>query len=83
MIYLPMWILLSTAVLGGLFQLLRAKDASGKAVALDVLTTLTTGILLVLSFVLQSSFLLDIAVIYAVLSFAALIVVARYLEGGL
>jgi len=37
----------------------------------------------ILSLVFDSSFLLDIALVYAILSFAAVLLVARYLEGGL
>lgn len=67
----------------GTIKLIASGQASWKAVVLDVLTTLTTGVLVLLSFVLDSSMLLDIALVYAILSFAAVMVVARYLERGL
>ncbi len=64
-------------------KLIVSRKASWKAVVLDVLTTLTTGVLVILSFVLDSAWLLDIALVYAILSFAAVMVVARYLERGM
>lgn len=77
------FVILGAAAVTGTIQLIAAKRASWKAVVLDVLTTLTTGVLVLLSFVLDSGLLLDIALIYAILSFAAVMVVARYLEGGI
>jgi multicomponent Na+:H+ antiporter subunit F len=57
--------------------------ASRKTVALDVLTTIVTGALVIAAVASPSAFLLDIALVYAILSFAAVLVVARYLEGGI
>jgi multisubunit Na+/H+ antiporter MnhF subunit len=57
--------------------------ASRKTVALDVLTTIVTGALVITAVALPSAFLLDIALVYAILSFAAVLVVARYLERGI
>ena len=54
-----------------------------KMVALDVITTLITGLLLITSLLLKQSFILDIAIVYAILSFGAVMVVARYREGGI
>ncbi len=60
--------------------LISNRKMSRKAAALDVFTTLTAAALLVLAWVSDSAFLLDIAVVYAVLSFAAVLLVGRYLE---
>ena len=59
------------------------RATSRKVVVLDVLTTMVTGGLVVAAIVSGSSFVLDIALVYAILSFAAVLVVARYLEGGI
>jgi multicomponent Na+:H+ antiporter subunit F len=60
--------------------LIRSRKTSRKAVVLDVFTTLIAAALLVLAWASDSAFLLDIAVVYAVLSFAAVLLVGRYLE---
>ncbi len=70
-------------VIVGTIALIRTRVTMEKMVALDVLTTLTTGILLIVSLVLEQSFILDIAIVYAILSFGAVMVVARYREGGI
>ena len=67
----------------GTIALIRTRAAMEKMVALDVLTTLTTGLLLIVSLVFKQSFILDIAIVYAILSFGAVMVVARYREGGI
>ncbi|HEB10359.1 hypothetical protein LCGC14_2726730 [marine sediment metagenome] len=83
MIEIIVFLILGAAALLALYKLVTFKEASKKVLVLDVLTTLITGVLVVLSLVFDSSFLLDIALVYAILSFAAVLVVARYLEGGL
>jgi multicomponent Na+:H+ antiporter subunit F len=75
--------ILGLAAVLGIVKLITAKETSWKAVVLDVLTTLSAAVLLLLAFVLESDFLMDIALVYAVLSFAAVLVVARYMERGL
>jgi multicomponent Na+:H+ antiporter subunit F len=75
--------LLAVAGLLAVIRLIFVRGASSKAVVLDVLTTVLTGTLVLLSLVTGSSFLLDVAMIYAVLSFAAVLLVARYLERSL
>ncbi len=83
MIEIIVFLILAAAALLALYKLVTFKEASKKVLVLDVLTTLITGVLVVLSLVFDSAFLLDIALVYAILSFAAVLVVARYLEGGL
>ena len=75
--------LLAVAGLLAVIRLIFVRGASSKAVVLDVLTTVLTGSLVLLSLVTGSSFLLDVAMIYAVLSFAAVLLVARFLERSL
>jgi multicomponent Na+:H+ antiporter subunit F len=75
--------LLVLGALVGLAALFRVRLAVEKMVVLDVMTTLITGLLLLLSLVFQKSFILDIALVYAILSFGAVMVVARYREGGI
>lgn len=75
--------LLAVAALLALLRLVLVREASSKAVVLDVLTTVITGALVQLAWVTGSPFLLDVAIVYAILSFAAVLLVARYLERSL
>ena len=65
-----------------IIKLIATGQTSVKVVVLDVLTTIITAVLLFLAFLLKQEFLLDIALIYAILAFAAVLVVARYMEKG-
>jgi multicomponent Na+:H+ antiporter subunit F len=75
--------LIAVGAVIGTVALLRTRIVVEKMVALDALTTVMTGLLLVVSLLFQKSFILDIAIIYAILSFGAVMVVARYREGGI
>jgi multicomponent Na+:H+ antiporter subunit F len=82
---IPLIIIVSTLGFGAALScvmLFVFKKTAERVVVVDGLTTLITGFLVVLSFILHTPFILDIALIYAVLAFAAVFVFARYLEGG-
>lgn len=72
--------ILGLSALMAVYKLIRFKDTSSKVVVLDVVTTVTTGVLVLFSALFNTPFLLDIAVVYAILSFAAVLLVSRYLE---
>lgn len=72
--------ILAISALMAVYKLIRAGDTSTKVVVLDVITTVTTGVLVLFSAIFNTPFLLDIAVVYAVLSFAAVLLISRYLE---
>ncbi len=82
-VYVPVLLLLAAGALLALVRMIFSKESSTKAIVLDVLTTLVTAVIVLLALLFQSSFLLDIALVYAILSFAAVLVVARYLERGM
>ncbi len=76
-------VLLSAGAVLALIRMIFSRESSTKAIVLDVLTTLVTAVIVLLALLFHSSFLLDIALVYAILSFAAVLVVARYLERGI
>ena len=55
--------------------------APDRVVALDALTALLTGCLVFLGVYYQASIFLDIALVYAIMSFLGTLAVAKYLEG--
>jgi multicomponent Na+:H+ antiporter subunit F len=74
------------ALLGGiafllaLYRFLRGPDAADRVVAFDTLTLISiTGIVLI-AFLDGRGIYLDVALVYALLSFLGVIAVARYLE---
>ncbi|MGA1866465.1 MAG: monovalent cation/H+ antiporter complex subunit F [Thermoplasmatota archaeon] len=50
--------------------------------AVDNMTTIVTSLILVTALLFGSSMYIDVALVYAILSFIGVIVFARYLEGG-
>ncbi|MCK5132196.1 MAG: cation:proton antiporter [Candidatus Sabulitectum sp.] len=72
---------------GGLFlsflRLIIGRKATDRAVALDTTTLISTGFLVLVAFLQGRSLLLDVALVYSVLSFLGVLAIARYLDGGL
>ncbi|MDI6850386.1 MAG: monovalent cation/H+ antiporter complex subunit F [bacterium] len=74
--------LLGLAVLLSSLRFILGPTASDRVVSTDILTTITTIVLVFLSLVFDRYIYLDVALVYAVLSFIAVVTIARYLEGG-
>ena len=65
-----------------LYRFIKGPTAADRVVAFDVLTIISiTGIVLA-ALAAGRGIYLDVALVYALLSFLGVIVVARYLEGG-
>ncbi len=76
-------IVITTAFLLSFFRVIKGPTTGDRVIALDAATTITTALLVILAAVYQREWLIDVAIIYALLSFIAVIAIARYLEGGL
>jgi multicomponent Na+:H+ antiporter subunit F len=71
------------ALLLALYRFVKGPSTADRVIAFDVMTIIgITGIALV-ALVEQRGIYLDVALVYALLSFLGVIVVARYLERGL
>lgn len=80
------YFVLVLAVLGVLLsivRLIKGKEIENRVVAIDISTTIITGILLIFSYLSNNPLMLDVALVYGILSFTSVIVIARYLEGGI
>ena len=85
MIYI-FYITLTLLALGMTFSLIRlvkGPTAGDRTVALDTMTTLMVAGLFVLGAVFNRIIYVDVALVYGVLGFIGVIVIARYLEGAL
>ena len=85
MIYI-FYITLVLLALGMTFSIIRfvkGPTAGDRTVALDTMTTLMVAGLFVLGAVFNRIIYVDVALIYGVLGFIGVIVIARYLEGAL
>lgn len=71
--------------LGALLCVIRmalGPTASDRAVALDTLSTVTTALLVILGFVFNRRVYIDVALVYALLTFIGSVAIARFLERG-
>jgi len=66
-----------------LLRMIKGPTSSDRAVALDILSTVTTALLVVLGFMFKRYIYLDVSLVYAVLTFVGSVVIARFLEKGI
>ena len=64
-------------------RFVKGPTAADRTMALDTLTTIMVAGLVLLAFVFERFIYLDVALVYGVLGFIGVIVIARYLEGAL
>ncbi|MBO8166318.1 MAG: cation:proton antiporter [Thermotogae bacterium] len=77
-------VFLSLIILGALLALLRillGPTLSDRVAALDIMNVIITGVIVLFALIEENALFLDIALVYAALSFLETVVVARYLEG--
>jgi len=65
------------------YRFIKGPTAGDRTVALDTLTTIMVAGLVLLAYVFDRYIYLDVALVYAVLGFIGVIVIARFLEGAL
>ncbi|MGI6253797.1 MAG: cation:proton antiporter [Synergistaceae bacterium] len=70
--------LLAIAVVG---RLAAGPTVPDRAVALDTINTFVIGVMMVLAAVYDSVVMVDIAIVYAALSFVGTMFIARFIEG--
>ncbi|MFW3146495.1 MAG: cation:proton antiporter [Thermoplasmatota archaeon] len=72
-------IALSTLI--ALIRLFLGPTSPDRVVALDTVNTLVVGFMIVLGAYYEEVIFIDIAIVYAVLSFVTTLFIARYIEG--
>lgn len=72
----------AAAVLIGLLRFVRGPGTPDRLVAADMLTVITTAVLVFLAPLLHSALYLDVALIYGVLAFIGIVALARIIETG-
>ena len=70
-------------ILFAFFRFVKGPTAADRTVALDTLTTISVAGLVLAGYLFQRFIYLDVALVYGVLGFIGVIVIARYLEGAL
>lgn len=76
-------VLVGMAFLLALYRFFTGPSAADRVVAFDVLTIVSITLIALIAYAEGRGIYLDVALVYALLSFLGVIVVARYLEKGL
>ena len=76
-------LLIGASLILGLIRFIKGPGATDRAVALDNMSISVTSVFILLAFVFQRYIYIDVALVYAVLGFIGIIVIARYLERAL
>lgn len=76
-------VFMALGLLLAFIRFVKGPSAGDRTVALDTLTTIGTASLVFLGYLFHRYIYIDVALIYGVLGFIGVIVIARYLEGAL
>ncbi len=76
-------VLISIATFIAFVRFVKGPTASDRAVALDTLSVVGIAGLVLLGYLFQRYIYIDLALVYAVLGFIGIIVIARYIEKAL
>ena len=74
---------LCALMLLALVRMVRGPTAADRVVALDAINTLVVAAMIVLGVVFQQIIFIDVAIIYALLSYVGTLFIAKYLGGQL
>jgi len=77
------FIFMALGVLFSAIRFVKGPTAADRTVALDTLTTIFVAVFVLLAFVFNRFIYIDVALVYGVLGFIGVLVIARYLEGAL
>jgi multicomponent Na+:H+ antiporter subunit F len=76
-------IVIFLGIVMGVLRLILGRTVVDRIVAVDMLTVMSISLIAIYAHVAERFIYLDVALVYGVLSFLAVLAVARYLERGL
>ena len=76
-------LIIAIATLLSMYRVFRGPTTVDRLVAVDIMTTITTGLMVLFALYYRRAIFLDVALVYAILAFLGVIAFARYLEGGI
>jgi multicomponent Na+:H+ antiporter subunit F len=74
---------LAGLILLAMVRLIRGPTSANRVVAMDAINTLVVAIMIVLSVVFKQVIFIDVAIVYALLSYVGVLFIAKYLGGEL
>jgi len=82
-VYIIAIVLISLSLILSMARLVKGPTAADRVLALDTMSIVVTAGLTLLAYHFQRYIYVDVALIYAVLGFIGVIIIARYLERAL
>jgi len=82
-VYIIAIVLISLSLILSMIRLVKGPTAADRVLALDTMSIIVTAALTLLAYNYQRYIYVDVALIYAVLGFVGVIIIARYLERAL
>lgn len=76
------FLILSVSIFSMSVRLVIGPTVPDRVVALDTMNTFVVAMMIILGAVYDSIVMVDIAIVYAALSFVGTLFIARYIEGG-
>ena len=76
------FVLLGLGIILILIRMMKGPGIANRVMGLDTLTTVTTSLIIIISLLTDNNFFLDIALVYAILAFSSVLIIARYMEKG-
>ena len=81
MIWLPAAIVVTVCIIIAIVRIFIGPGAPTRLVAFDTVNTLVVAVMVVLAIQFDQVIFVDVAIVYAVLSFIMTLYIARYIEG--
>jgi len=76
-------IILSLMILIAMIRLFLGPEISDRVVAFDTINTLTVALMIMLGVAFSELFFVEVAIVYAILSFVGTLLIAKYIGGEL
>ncbi len=71
---------LSIVIIGSMYRAVKGPSAADRLIAINVIGTKTIVLILMISLVFRENYFVDVALVYALISFVASVVIANYIE---
>jgi len=71
---------LSIIIIGSMYRAIKGPSAADRLIAINVIGTKTIILILMVSLAFKEDYFVDVALVYALISFVASIVIASYIE---
>lgn len=73
-------IFMSIIIIGSMYRAVKGPLATDRLIAINVIGTKTIILILMIAIVHKENYFVDVAIVYALISFTASVVIAKYIE---